>query len=312
MIRFVLYLLAFGILSFGVVSCKNGDSSATASAETKTSKPETPVTVGEAIDTLRLSNAITLNATASYLLKTDVKANTTGYITKMSIKLGDAVRRGQVLFGLQTKEARAIGNTINQLDPSFRFHGSTTVTSPATGFVAMVNHQPGDYVQEGEVLATISDASSFGFVTDVPFEYLQIFKSQKSIPVALSDGRTIPGQIAKIMPSADPISQTVKVLVKVSSSEPIPENLIGTISFSKEGVLGLAVPKSAMVTDETQSAFWVMKLIDHHTAIKVPVEKGVETDRWVQIKSGNIKAKDKVITSGNFGAGDTIQVQIEK
>lgn len=303
------FLILIGALA--VISCTKQETSS-APQETTTPKPKTPVILGVVTDTLRLSNTVTLNATASYLLKTDVKANTTGYITRMSIKLGDAVRRGEVLFGLQTKEARAIGNTINKLDPSFRFHGTTTVLSPATGFVAMVNHQPGDYVQEGEVLATISDASSFGFVTDVPFEYLQLFKSQKSIPVALSDGRSLQGQIAKIMPSADPVSQTVKVLVKVPSAERIPENLIGNISFSKDVALGLSVPKSALVTDETQSSFWVMKMINKDTAIKVPIEKGVETDRYVQIKSGNLKATDRVITSGNFGTGDTIQVQIEK
>jgi multidrug efflux pump subunit AcrA (membrane-fusion protein) len=47
---------------------------------------------------------ITLNATATYLLKSDVKANSNGYITKMTIKLADRVGKGAVLFGCRPKK----------------------------------------------------------------------------------------------------------------------------------------------------------------------------------------------------------------
>lgn len=273
---------------------------------------KTSVAIANVVDTVNLSDDITLNATATFLLKSDVKANTTGYITRMAIKLGDPVRRGSVLFGLQTKEARALGNTINKLDPSFRFNGNTVVVSPATGYVAMVNHQIGDYVQDGEVLATITDASSFGFVMDVPYEYLQIFRNKKSVLLSLPDGRNLTAIVSKIMPSVDPVAQTVKVLLKVPPGEHIPENLIGNVTFSKNTVYGLAVPKAAVVTDETQSSFWVMKLINDTTAVKTDITKGLETGNWVQVKSGNISNADRVVTSGNFGMGDTAYITIQK
>ncbi len=274
-------------------------------------KPKTLVTVAYSSDTAQLNNMITLNATATYLLKSDVKSNSNGYITKMTIKLADQVSKGSVLFGLQTKEARALGNTINKLDKSFRFNGATTVVSPATGYVAMLNHQIGDYVQDGEVLATITDASSFGFVVDVPYEYLQIIKNKGSLPITLPDNAVLQGRIAKVMPSVDVVSQTVKVLLQVSNNN-IPENLIGTISFSKTSTYGLSVPKMAVVSDETQSSFWVMKLINDTTAVKTEITKGVETDKYIQIKSGNLTRKDRVIVSGNFGLSDTATVKIQK
>jgi len=275
-------------------------------------KPKTEVNVAYPSDTIRLSNTITLNATATYLLKSDAKANSTGYITHMTIRLGDRISRGSVLFGLQTKEARALGNTINKLDKSFRFSGTTTVVSPATGYVVMLNHQIGDYVQDGEILATITDASSFGFVVDVPYEYLQLIKTQNSLSVKLPDGNSLPAKVAKVMPSVDAVSQTVKVLLQIANSSTIPENLIGTVTLSKSTAYGLSVPKTAVLSDETQSSFWVMKMINDTTAIKTPVVKGTETDQYIQIKSGNITTKDKVITSGNFGLSDTATVKIKK
>lgn len=302
------YLLLVSVFTF---SCKKNVTVAAEEAKPEM-KPKTEVNVAYPSDTIRLSNTITLNATATYLLKSDAKANSTGYITHMTIRLGDRISRGSVLFGLQTKEARALGNTINKLDKSFRFSGTTTVVSPATGYVVMLNHQIGDYVQDGEILATITDASSFGFVVDVPYEYLQLIKTQNSLSVKLPDGNSLPAKVAKVMPSVDAVSQTVKVLLQIANSSTIPENLIGTVTVSKSTAYGLSVPKMAVLSDETQSSFWVMKMINDTTAIKTPVVKGTETDQYIQIKSGNITTKDKVITSGNFGLRDTATVKIKK
>jgi multidrug efflux pump subunit AcrA (membrane-fusion protein) len=169
------------------------------------------VVVAYPSDTIHLYNNVTLNATASYLLKSDAKANSTGYITSMNVRLGDRITRGSVL--LDCKEARALGNTINKLDKSFRFNGTTTVVSPATGYVVMLNHQIGDYVQDGEILATITDASS-SVIVDVPYEYLKLIKDKSDLFIKLPDGSSLPAKVAKVMPTVDAVSQTVKVLLK--------------------------------------------------------------------------------------------------
>ncbi|MCL1669834.1 efflux RND transporter periplasmic adaptor subunit [Elizabethkingia ursingii] len=303
-----LYLI---LISLFILNCKKNDAAAPEESKPET-QPKTEVSVAYPSDTIHLNNNVTLNATASYLLKSDAKANSTGYITSMKVRLGDRIAQGSVLFGLQTKEARALGNTINKLDRSFRFSGTTTVVSPATGYVAMLNHQIGDYVQDGEVLATITDASSFGFVVDVPYEYLQLIKNKTNLLVKLPDGTSLPAKVSKIMPTVDAVSQTVKVLLKVPHTDNIPENLIGTVSFSKSTAYGLSVPKMAVLSDETQSSFWVMKMTNDTTAVKIPIVKGAETDKYIQIISGNLSTKDRVVTSGNFGLNDTASVKIKK
>ncbi len=293
-----------------LVSCKRCNQDTQTAFEQPT-VPKTEVLIAYPSDTLELNNNITLNATASYLLKSDVKANTNGYITKMTVKLADRVNKGSLLFELETKEARALGNTINQLDQSFRFHGTTSVVSPATGYVDRLNHQIGDYVQDGEILASITDESSFGFVLDVPFEYLKLIKSNKTLPITLPDESVLEGSISKIMPTVDPIAQTVKVLLKVPENNNIPENLIGTITFPKTTAYGLSVPKTAVLSDENQRSFWVMKLVNDTVAVRTNIEKGVETDKNIQVKSGDLTTNDRVIISGNFGLGDTASVRIQ-
>ncbi|MGS0748481.1 efflux RND transporter periplasmic adaptor subunit [Halpernia sp. GG3] len=203
---------------------------------------------------------------------------------------------------MQTKESRALGNTINKLDKSFRFSGVTTVTCPASGYVNSLNHQVGDYVQEGEILAGITDSSSFGFVMNVPYEYHEMLVNNKNLEINLPDGKKIQGHIAKLLPSVDPISQTEKVLVKPNDQVSIPENLIVSINLKhQQNETGLYVPKSAVLTDETQTKFWVMKLKNNNTAVKIDIVKGTENNNFVQIVSGNVTLKDKIIASGNYG-----------
>ena len=206
-----------------------------------------------------------------------------------------------------------MGNTINKLDPSFRFSGMTSVMSPASGYVNALNHQNGDYVQEGEILAGITDSSSFGFVMNVPYEYHEILTNNRNLEIKLPDGKTIYGHIAKLLPTVDPVSQTERVLVKPNEPINIPENLIVTINLKQQNSsTGLYVPKSAVLTDETQTKFWVMKLKNDTTAVKVDITKGTENDNWVQIISGNVKLGDRIITTGNYGLENNVKVKVEK
>src|SRR2546423_511747 len=74
------------------------------------------------------------------------------------------------VFTLKTKEAQSIGNTISALDSSFKFSGIIPVRAGTSGYVAEVDHQAGDYVQEGEQLAVINDVNSFVFMLNLPYE----------------------------------------------------------------------------------------------------------------------------------------------
>ncbi|MFC6269725.1 efflux RND transporter periplasmic adaptor subunit [Frigoriflavimonas asaccharolytica] len=309
MIKILKLALIFTI-AFSIFSCKKNESQ-TAIADAPVNSA-TPVSVVFPTDTLSINNSVSINATATYLLKSDVKANATGYITNMRINLGDQVRKGQLLFSVQTKESRALGNTINKLDKSFRFSGVTTVICPATGYVNLLNHQIGDYVQEGEILAGITDSSSFGFVMNVPYEYHEMLINNKNLKINLPDGKSIDGHIAKLLPSVDAVSQTQQVLVKPNDNVSIPENLIVSIDLkNQQNGIGIYVPKSAVLTDETQTKFWVMKLKNNDTAVKIDVVKGTENENYVQIISGNISLKDKIISTGNYGLENNAKVKVE-
>ena len=67
-----------------------------------------------------------------------------------------------------------------------------------------------------------------------------------------------------------------------------------------------------MLTDETQSQFWVMRLLNDSTAVKVPVTVGTQEKENVEIKKPLFSARDKILLSGNFGLDDTAAVKITR
>ncbi|MEP6646248.1 MAG: efflux RND transporter periplasmic adaptor subunit [Saprospiraceae bacterium] len=298
-------LIIFSVLF--VMSCrkKTEDSPTEAEATRGTPVTLTSVTVGP------LSETIELNATSVFQLKTFLKANTTGYLKNVNAHVGQFINKGQEIFTIKTKEAEALGNTINQLDSSFRFNGIVRVRAPANGYVDSLSYQSGDYVQDGEQLAVISDRNSFGFVLDLPYELKPYLNNNKNVQLRLPDGMVLQGYVASILPTVDPVSQTQKILIKVNGAQQIPEHLIAKITLIKNSKpKAVFLPKDAILTDEVQTEFWVMKLIDSTTAIKVPIQKGLENGFQVEILSPAFSESDKILLTGNYGLTDTASVLI--
>nr|WP_320038662.1 HlyD family efflux transporter periplasmic adaptor subunit [uncultured Bacteroides sp.] len=304
-IKIITLISVAGILAY---SC--GGKGTASSSESQ--EPTTPVTVTTPeIETMQ--DEITLNATSVYILKTDITASINGYIIKSGIQLGDKVTKGKVLIQLQTKEARSLGNEMNKLDPSFHFTGTNNIICPTNGYVIMSNHQLGDYVQEGDVLATISANNSFGFVLNLPYELNGILNDNKEISIILPDGKKLTGVLDKVMPELDSLSQTQRVFFKIKQPENLPENLVAQAVLVKSKIeRAVTLPKQAILSDENQSVFWVMKMINSNTAIRVDIKKGIEKNDRVQIIKPLFTERDRIITTGNYGLADTAKVSVQK
>jgi multidrug efflux pump subunit AcrA (membrane-fusion protein) len=289
-------------------SCKTKD---TTDSE-QPAEVRVPVTV-TSVSFEPLQQYIDLNATSTFLQQNFVKSNLNGYIQKANVKFGDYVHRGQVLFVLKTKEAEAIGNSVNKLDSGFKFSGVNTVHADASGYVVLINHQAGDYVQDGEQLAVINDSRSFVFVMNVPYEYKQYISTGKQVQLTLPDGEKFWATVKPSLPMMDSASQTQAVSLSVNAPHPIPMNLVAKVRLIKESkTAAQTLDKKAVLSDETQKDFWVMKMINDSTAIKVPVKTGMESGDKVEIISPEFQPKDKILLTGNYGLNDTVTVIVQK
>jgi multidrug efflux pump subunit AcrA (membrane-fusion protein) len=271
----------------------------------------TPVTVTQ-VQRGGLDDYIELNAVSTFLQKSYVKAIANGYLQTADVYPGKYVETGQPLFTLQTKESKSIGNTIKLLDSTLKFSGVTTIRATQHGYITQLDHQPGDYVQDGEQLAVISDRNSFVFLLDLPYELRPYVLGKKTVELILPDGTKLNGELGRVMPTVDSASQTQNVVIRVPNAGQIPENLIARVRILKTRKSATqSLPKAAVLTDETESSFWVMKLIDSATAVKVPVKKGIETRDRVEILEPQFSPSDKILVTGNYGSPDTAKVKVE-
>ena len=319
--RFVYILLAVIISACGAHgkdgAAAGGKDSAAAEKPAESGgdsvEARTPVTVVP-VEKGGLDDYIELNAVSAFLQKSYVKSIANGYLETSDVYPGKYVEKGQQLFTMETKESKSIGSTIQQLDTSLHFSGVTKIKANQRGYITQLNHQSGDYVQDGEQLAVISDRSSFVFLLDLPYELRPFVLNKKTVELILPDGTKLTGEIGETMPTVDSASQTQNVVVRVPAAGSIPENLIARVRILKtrKGGDTQSLPKEAVLTDETESNFWVMKLRDSATAIKVPVKKGIETKDRVEILQPVFAPGDKILVTGNYGLPDTAKVKVEQ
>ena len=285
-------------------ACKN---SAPASEETISVK--TPVTVIP-VTFKPVSSTIDLPAISQFLNKNTVRATTTGIINKISISQGDFVASVQLLFVIRTREAMALDN-LSANDSSLFFRGLINISSHEAGVINSIAYQKGDFVQEGDALAVISLQESLVFILDVPFQYQYVADKNSECTIVLPDDRTIKGIITGKLPEMQMQSQTVSYIIRPHSTNKLPANLIAKVSLIiSSNINAIILPKAAVLGNENQTEFWIMKVINDTTAIRVDIKKGFENNDEIEIIEPTFSSSDRIVMKGNYGLSDTAGISI--
>jgi len=291
-------------ISIFILGCQNSETTKEADIQVST-----PVTV-TGIEHSAISESIRMNAVSAFQKKNLVKSNINGYIEKSYINIGDYVQAGKLLYSLKTKEAAALSN-YKQNDSSLLFNGESEIRARASGIVTELTKLTGDYVADGDQLCVIADQSSFVFLLNVPFEQNKYVKTGTICNLVLPDSSIIRGTISSKLSSVDAVSQTQSYVVNPQINKLLPENLLASVQIIKSTKQSAQViDKNCILTDETMENFWVMKLINDTTAIKVDIVKGLSTESKIEIISPQFGKQDRIIRSGGYGLPDTVFVNI--
>lgn len=295
-------ILLYAILIFGLYGCKSKP------AQEEQNEIRTPVTV-TTISNGSMSDSLALNAVSSFLKKNSLKSSAIGYVRQVNVKIGDFVEQGQVLFTIQTKESSVFKS--KALDTLLNFNGLFQIRSSSAGIVTQVDKLTDDYVADGDQLCIIAQKSSLVFLLNVPYELNRYIHLKDNCVIELPDHTLVSGTIDSRLSAVDAVSQTQSFVVKPLSDKNLPENLIAKVRIPKEIRKNSAVlPKDAVLTDETQEHYWVMKLMNDSVAVKVMVTKGIETSKDIEIIAPAFSPKDRIVLTGQYGLGDTASVEI--
>lgn len=296
-------------LALGLASC--GSKKETQAEQTIA--PKTPVEI-VSISNGSINDELTLFGTTIYLKRNLVTASIPAFITQVNVKLGDRVNKGDVLYVLQSKESRALGTDVSMIDSTLKNFGVIKVTASATGIITTLDkQQSGDYVLEGTQLCTIAESNDLVFQVNVPYEFTPYTKTGNQCTLILPDNTQHSAIFTKALTAMNVTAQTQTILAKCNENLFLPENMMVKVSISKGTQSKKQVlPKSCVLSDEMMKEFWVMKLINDSTAIKIPVTVGNKNSEHIEVLSPKFEATDKIISRGNYGLQDTALVRIVK
>ena len=261
-----------------------------------------PVTFGG------IDNKLSFNGKTIYLKKNLVVAPIAGYVRKMTVKFGDPVRKGQLLFEIQTKENKALESSGSENI------GLIKVFAPSHGVISTLNvTENGAYVVEGGSLCTVAESNEVLVQLNLPFEYNSLVKTGTKCTLVLGENTKFEGTVYQILPTVDEANQTQQILIKPHTNKKLPENLnLGVEILKSRHNNTCLVPRDAIMTNETQTEFWVMKVVDNKLAIKVPIKKGIENDDTVEAISSGLTSADRVVSEGGYGLNDSTVVKVTK
>jgi hypothetical protein len=147
---------------------------------------------------------------------------------------------------------------------------------------------------------------------NVPYEDKPYVSIGKHVDILLPDNEVLPGVIASSLPAIDSVSQTQQYSIRVNARQSIPKDLIAKVKILKKSVQDAqTLPKQSVLSDQTQSNYWVMKLINDSTAVKVSVKTGLEQGDTVQVLSPQFASDTKILSGGNYGLSDTASVIVQ-
>jgi hypothetical protein len=300
--KFILFL-TLGILIIVLSSCSKKQEE-----ETETPVKGVEVSAASPIKE-RMTEYLDLNANTFFLNQEIIRATFSGFITKTYKNLGDYVKRGEQLFSIRTKESSAMdsGSEANQ------FNGLVNIYAHSDGVLTELSYHSGDYITETDRLALIVDPSSLRIMLNVPFGNADKVLMSARYAIKLPDKKEIMAEVVKKIPSIDPVNQTQSFILKPTSEVKLPANLNLIVQIPLQSIAGAVVlPKAAIVTNETQSEFWVMKILNDSTAVKLDITKGIENDSLIQVKEPVLSESDRFIKEGAYGLPDTVNISIKK
>lgn len=295
---------------FLVSSCRQSSQSDVVQKDPEPKAQVKVIHVGEG----SVDDALTLFGTTYYLKRNIVTAPIPAFITGVNIKLGDKVNKGDVLYVLQSKESRALGTDAAKIDSTLSGFGIIKVKASASGVISTLDkQQPGDYVLEGGPLCTIAESNDLAFLVNVPFEYSAYAKTGKGCTIILPDNHSYPGSFSTALTAMNVLAQTQTILATSKQSLFLPENMIVKVIVSKGSSTGKQIlPKDAVLTDEMMTEYWVMRVVNDSTAVKIPVRIGNRNSESVEIISPKFSLSDRIISSGSYGLPDTALISISK
>lgn len=241
-----------------------------------------PVEVGNLGLTLKVAGRVSpnLNKTAK------ISPTLEGRITKLTVDVGDKVKKGDVLAVLESPEL--VGRALE-------------IHSPIDGVLTNRAATTGELLDKGKDFLTVSDPTDLWVIAEVKEKDIAALKvGQKATFSVLSyPDKKFSGTIIRLGSEVEEDSRTLEARINVDKDQALlkPGMFadVSLVTTMLEGVI--TIPDEALQTEGDEQVVFVA--LDDHQFEKRVVKVGLEEGAKVQILDG-IGKGDNVVTLGSF------------
>ncbi|WPC42443.1 efflux RND transporter periplasmic adaptor subunit [Clostridium sp. JS66] len=252
---------------------------------------------------------ITVGSDNSY--ETAVPFPSSGKVAEVCVSAGQSVNKGDVLFRL---DAKTLNNTIAQKENDIKLAqknlsdkqanlAKSTISTPISGIVTVLNVKNGEIVTNEKLIATISDTSKMRVTLAVDELDINQVKVGQTATIKLDDikDKTFKGSVESISQSGTTTNNvtTYSVVVTIDNPEDVKIGMNANVSIevqSKTDVL--TVPVEAITERNGKKYVMVSEQTSKSTSSNKKAPNNIRQGKLVEVKTG-LKNKTLIeITSG--------------
>lgn len=277
-----------------------------------------PVRVA-AVTRATLTEIVAGSGRTAALIQQRVRAPFAGTLTELHVADGDAVRRGQVVGTIVSRDSEAAlsgaremvreAQSASEREDSRRALAladknlvQASLRASTDGTVLSHSASQGDRVSEDQEILMIEDTSSIVFLADITQGQLPRIRPGENASLEIGGRPPVPGLVHGVLPNANPADFTAPVRIDLRpGSSRLALGLFGTARITvgrRENVL--VVPDSALLRDDVTGATRAAAVRDGRAHWLV-VTTGLTDNGRVEITSGTLSEGDRVVVSGQVG-----------
>ena len=176
---------------------------------------------------------ILLKATALSERRVNVRAKTSGEVVKIGARQGEFIKKDFILCSLGVVE-------LNR----------TEVKSPFSGYIESIV-KPGNFIERGQVCATIIKLDPIIFVAEVPEISIAKVKVGQNVDINLITGQKVSGILSFVSKSASSATKTFRVEVEIQNKDGlIRDGLTADLIIKTDKVKAHKISPSILILDD--------------------------------------------------------------
>lgn len=286
------------------------------------------------IDSVRSGNIpeiIAATGMTKVLRQESISSPIDGKVTSLRVLEGDAVKQGQVIAVVATKEALAAVTGAELLrsraqtaeektraEAAFalaqRNNTTLEIQAPFDGVIVARALNEGEFVTVGGALATIIDLRSLYFFARLPARDLSRLKLGQEATVSFQSWpeKFYHCKVENIQPQIDPVAQMAEVRLRFLT----PAAELRSEMFGSAGIVignhpnALLVPDKAVLRDDETGIYTIVEAAGDSIGVIHEAKIGVETPETVEISGDGFHSGMHIIVEGHYGLADSTRIRV--